>query len=402
MTLRCIGADTNAIFEFKLNNETWKNPIDSSFSVTALLSTQKEMLFFIQFLRSNQSIASVSIFQSVFSEHLYIELSEFSAIRKLCIQAYNTISISLPPQLEYLETDLFNLPLPCLLPSTVTTFCDPGTNHGFMFKEKIFPFLKNNPHLTHATFNISTSTDEKNLFNAILSRGLPLEFLCINNTICLPDSIRIANRFVRALQCFLSPDLYGLQVDGPTILRKLIDNGSPIFQNMTGWTRNLHELQFGFSFSGGVDLGSNRAFFSLHTKLQKIVYAYSVGFDCNAILDGVAFFPPCLVGEILCVKNFRVLKYIEESCKRREEIAYSTQKDNFLVRFCRKVSWLPRLHNSFPSNAQQAFHMLALGLTRLKKYHELVVDTREKEALVHVDPACIEWMLEDFFPLHSA
>jgi hypothetical protein len=47
-------------------------------------------------------------------------------------------------------------------------------------------------------------------------------------------------------------------------------------------------------------------------------------------------------------------------------------------------------------SAQRTLNALTMGFTRLKKFPHLAhkKDCKKQEVLVHVDPACIEWIME--------
>jgi hypothetical protein len=78
---------------------------------------------------------------------------------------------------------------------------------------------------------------------------------------------------------------------------------------------------------------------------------------------------------------------------------YFFELDRYTTRVCirRARSWLPQRHNHFCHQGKTTLRKFCLGLTRLKKFSHLIATKREEEKrqiLVHVDPACMEWILE--------
>ncbi len=119
--------------------------------------------------------------------------------------------------------------------------------------------------------------------------------------------------------------------------------------------------------------------------MKKIRFEYPTQFHCGKIVDFAKFFSPNLLGEFVCwsQSHARDVKKHLSFFLPNDMVFWQGESLN-LILFCKRISWLPRLHTNFPLHAQKALYNLALGLTKLKR----------ENSLVHVDPACIEWIME--------
>jgi hypothetical protein len=384
--------------------EQFSQQVDKHLNLTTLhfahayVETNEDIRWLLCFLLKNPAISKLKIQKSKiqksnFFTYLDVSLSECVGIRDLTLLGL-LVCTSLPPHLEFLETETCNLLSPFRLPLSVKTFCHAEFCYTVLrapMKCEIDILVLNNPQLTNIIFNHSGKQSQSDLFYAIAQRTTPLDFLQLEYGMeeeC-QDHLLIAFKSIRCLKAHLSRSLYSVKIDGPIVLRKFIDTGKPFFPTMTQWTTELEEFYFRFPCSDGFEFDGFQSFLSSHKKLKKIRYEYPSVPHCRTMINATQYFPFLLIGEIQCwtKKDSRMmLKICKEIAGEDTSVWMHKKNDQFIIQFCRNMSWLPRLHMYFPENSQQMLATFALGLKRLKK---------EKD-LVHVDPACIEWMLEEF------
>ena len=392
--LRIFNNFTQIIFECNLNVEIDQNfnfALEDLNNVCAFPKTAEDVHWLICFLNKNVTITRIKI-EKCLPDFIYIDLSKCTAICDLTLLGFLKCT-AVPSNVKKIETETFNLVSPFTFPPSTTSFCNADSCSMYSHiseMNNIEVLIEKNPHLERIIYNRYGEKKQGDLFTAISKRSTPLKFLSVINQIDNEEDLKIAMTNVICLQAYISFSMYKVQYDGPMALKKFISTGKVFFKNMIGWTQRLHEFHYQQSCSDGHEYDGFETFLSTHARLKKIRFGYITLFHCYKIVEFANLFPPNLMGEFLCWSKSH-LRDVKKHCAffLPQNVIFwqpDCTEEAHVIRLCKRTTWLPRLHTNFPPHAQKALYNLALGLTKLKK----------EKKIVHVDPACIEWILENF------
>ncbi len=384
--------------------------LESVVCFTAWPCTQEHFSCLFSFLQKTPHITTIKILfrkTEAFDRPMQIDLSPFVHIRRLKLHGFFVCS-ALPSCLEHLESELCNLLQPFCLPSSVKTFVDltpqfPVDEWSVAEVSDMDLLVKNNPQLVSISFSpflgIIPNSEEKmqKFLEAISLRATPLDYLCVEShfTIRTEWQLQILLTKTKHVKARIHKDLFPIApVDG-MVLQKLTYTGEEPFENWTGWTQQLTDIETDFNRA---DSHERLHFYNVlvsHKKLRR----FSIGENhmnvrhFQKILNHAHLLPANIIFEM--DTSCYLFQTFFDMCKETEDIVCWSHKTSLSTFYFRKnISWLPHRHIDFPTEAHETLSTLALGLTRLKKFSHLLV--LEKDPLVHVDPACIEWMLENF------
>ncbi len=371
---------------------------------------QMEMLLELcttdDFFKSVGALDINSDFYKQPSTTLFVDMSSLGQIRRLAVR-WGVVCIHLPPNLQELACGMQNLMHPYLLPPSVREFCKiyyttytPQSHYSDAFAM----LIKNNQQLTDIFVPVTSEEDNVDaVFDAICARSTPLASLSVDtmSPLTAEHFLKIAPAAI-VLKCSINQACCQADVSHSSALRK-ITFGYPVpFSWLTGnWTYHLEELTMAtpnFDDLGMMPFDHVIQFATTHLKLKSLNLMFPTRTHIGKFANVIELLP--------CQVNLFFPKHVLAMGTLSSEIILATQSSpKALVEVkgnavCIKhnIAWLPWRHKIFSFSAQQTLKALAIGLTRLKKFHHLLPDEARDDAgevLVHVDPACIEWMMED-------
>jgi hypothetical protein len=340
------------------------------------------------------------------STTLFADMSSLGQIRRLTVR-WGVVCIHLPPNLQTLACNMHNLIHPYLLPPSLREFCKIYyTTYAFpSYHTSAFAMLiKNNEQLTNLFVPVTHVEDNVDaVFDAICARSTPLASLSVDtmSPLSAEQFQKIAPAVIN-LKCVITQDCCQADVSHSSALRKIYFGYPVPFSWLTGnWTYHLEELTMGtpnFDDLGVMPFDHMIQFATTHLKLKSLNLLFPTRTHIVKFANVIELLP--------CQVNLFFAKHLLRLGALSSEIILATQSfPKALVELkgdavCIKhnIAWLPWRHKIFSFPAQQTLKALAMGLTRLKKFHHLLPDEARDDAegvLVHVDPACIEWIMED-------
>lgn len=347
----------------------------------------------------NLSIKLQKFHVGVCFKNFHVDLSTLDWVHNLTLHE-NIYCRNLPPFLQKISCDISkNLSRPfqhikTLQAVTQTTFVK--------FPSEIDLFIEKNPQVNDYTFSIGMSNYETMFVVGLKDRNIILEKLSLPyHTITSSFLFQVLLETVKHLHVMeIDRLVFSLPyVKTPNITSSVLTSLS--LKNYRGysgdlkpgWAQNLETI----TIRNVIWTFPNTDFTFIHTcpKLERVVIH-------NGSLIYHDILRVCATQNCKCTCEF-IVKHVCESRKDALLLMYYSKKDfpTLVLEYTevdqqlsiqRLISWLPHTHLDFPVRGQLILRNLVLGLTRLKKFNS--------DPLVHVDPACIEFILEGFQASH--
>jgi hypothetical protein len=384
---------------FKENETKFFNVKYDERAVTCYLACENNVDFVLQVL--HEKIPKTSVLQlelikhhvGVCSHHLEFNLSSLDWVCELTLSE-NIICTQLPPFLESISCDFQTNLCTTTYPLTLRTFIQMQYVKN---TSNLISFLRQNPKIKNLYFSGGVADYPYAFFSDVKQRQIIFDKLSMPfYIVCDPKCFEILVFIAKELYVQnIFRECYLLAHDNPVIETLIIRNclADDLFLGQGfGWGKNLKSL----IIRNRLEKLSNEKIFYLITafpKLEKIFLEWIVEesllheFASNIHMHKCKIIVSICKHDLSCDKVRRV-----EALRTIFPHAFFESTYNQLS-IQHNVKWLPHRHSKFPVQGQLILRTLALSLTCLKKFFR----TRNlKGALVHVDPACIEFILEEF------
>ncbi len=347
-------------------------------------------------LKKHSKITKLELFGG--SVMVDLNLSAFVSITELEIKSKFLIT-HLPPNLQHLRCDVGMLLSTTQIPDSLVSFHDyPDLNYSFSNVATLSDLLQGKKGCSLKKITVDRSLHD-DTFHSLSKRQDVLKEFHYSLPLDKKEHAIILLRKVEKLTVHLIPDFFwSLSVDD-TKLRYLTVIGVANFKGFTycNWISQLEECSFDFC-STAVELEEIQNLIVLHPQLKKCTIFFPPYSDIERF--PVVFKDTNFSTHIYFVfglsdqyKFFEIDHLVKKARKHRPDFFIELRDGTTEVCIRRALSWIPPRHIDFCPLGKASLKKMVLGLTSLKKFSNLLSDKKE-EPLVHVDPACIEWMLE--------
>jgi hypothetical protein len=365
------------------------------------VTSEEKMDMLVHFLKTEETrdVFALSINNDFYirpDSSLFVDLSPLTRLRELTMK-WDVICTHLPPNLHTLHCAMQNLLPPYILPPSLRKFSKifyTIIQSDVAAPSALPSLIKANQQITDV--EIYGENQSELLINAIHARSTPLQSFSIDSLklFSMEEFAKIAVSVIE-LTCVLSEACCRATISPLCALRKVRFWGYPIpLSWLTGnWTFHLEEITItshviqdpSLDILDFVRSHPRLKFFNLNFAHQRHISTFAK--SCQNFACTIRLFFPDYIFRVGTIQSEMIL------AMQSFPNAIIEVQDDVKVCIRQNLQWQPRLHEKFSLSAQETLRTMALALTRLKKYPHLL-ETREKP-LVHVDPACIEWMMED-------
>jgi hypothetical protein len=370
----------------------------------------KEVKHFLQHSELGLNVTFLDLMN--FAPQITLHLEDLPCIKTLQIYSPHVFALRCPANLEHLACDSRSLDPQMEIPNSLVSFHDlagveenQSLNSNNNNRKILELFLRGEKGEFLKKIQCDHEMDET-MFQALSQRQTVLQEFCYKNSVKNLEHLKILWKKVEKLTIRES-DLTIFSLDLPE-----------------SQVRSLHLMPYSFKFEERQKVGKwlfqlQECFFDLSCCVSDITIIDFKNFILQTGLEQITFyFPnfwwiekiPVIFGEA----NFSTQIFLDfglpdqykwydiDSLVKGSQRMYRNyffELDRYTTRVCirRARSWLPQRHNHFCHQGKTTLRKFCLGLTRLKKFSHLIATKREEEKrqiLVHVDPACMEWILE--------